>query len=252
MRSHTRYPFIRAIAVPGLAALALVLAIPAAHAEVTRSGSEPWYQESTPDARQRAQALFAQAVDNHLQLLRGDAMELYEQALALWDNPDIRWNLALVLEDLGQYLRAHQQLDSALRWGTALGAERLREVQDRMRVLETQRLAGLETDSKEPGAEIKLDGQPWFRGAGTQRTLLAPGEHYISASKPGYVPVTRSVSVTAGQKAHVVLLMDEDRLIEARRWTAWKPWAVVAAGVAVGSSGSAPGGTSVCTAKRRR
>jgi hypothetical protein len=59
-------------------------------------------------------------------------MALYEQALAQWDKPDIRWNLALVLEDLGQYLRAYQRLDGALRWREALGAERLRDVQARI------------------------------------------------------------------------------------------------------------------------
>jgi len=238
MESPTRYLLIRAVAAAGLAALALVLAPPAARAEVPRTGGEPWHQQSTADARQHAQTLFAQAFDKHQQLLRGDAMELYEQALALWDNPDIRWNLALVLEDLGQYLRAHQQLERALRWDAALGAERLREVQDRMRALETQRLARIEADSDEPGAEIKLDGQTWFRGAGTQSTLVLPGEHYISASKAGYFPVTRSVSVTAGQTARAALSMDEDRLIDTRRWTAWKPWAVVAAGVAVAAVGA--------------
>src|SRR5512140_1984804 len=99
MNSYTRSRFIRAIAPPGLTMLLLVLTLPAARAESTRTGTEPWYQQSTADARLRAQALFQQAVDKHQQLLRGDAMKLYEQALTLWDNPDIRWNLALVLED---------------------------------------------------------------------------------------------------------------------------------------------------------
>lgn len=233
MKLSTRYRYILVIATAGL----LALAGPTAVADVQRTGTEPWFQQATADAQQRAQALFAQARDKHQQLLRGDALELYEQALALWDNPDIRWNLALVLGDLGQYLRAHQQLESALRWDAALGAERLGDVQARMQALEIQHLARLEADSQEPGAEIKLDGQPWFRGVGTQSTLVPPGEHYISAAKAGYFPVTRSVSVTAGQKAHVALQLDEDRLIETRRWSAWQPWALVAAGVAVAAVG---------------
>jgi hypothetical protein len=237
MESPTRYLPIRAVAAAGLAALALVLALPAARADVPRTGDEPWYRQASADARQRAQALFEQAVDEHQQLLRGEALELYEQALALWDNPDIRWNLALVLEDLGHYLRAYRQLERALHWEAALGAERLREVRDRMRVLETQRLARIETYLEEPRAEIKLDGQPWLRHAGRRSALVHPGEHYITASKPGYFPVTRSVSVTAGQQARVALPMDEDRLVETRRWTAWKPWTVVAAGVAVTAVG---------------
>jgi len=218
--------------------LVLVLRLPAARAEIMRTGTEPWYQQSTATARLRAQALFQQAVEKHQQLLRGDAMELYEQALTLWDNPDIRWNLALVLEDLGQYLGAYQQLDGALRWKAELGAERLGDVQTRMRALETKRLARIETYLEEPEAQITLDGQPWLHRASHRSKLVLPGEHYIAASKPGYFPVTRSVYVIAGQQARVALPMDEDHLIEKRRWPMWTPWAVVAAGVAVAAVGA--------------
>jgi hypothetical protein len=218
--------------------MALVLAAPAAHADVKRTGREPWYQQSTADARRRVQALFRQAVDKHMELLRGDALALYEQALALWDNPDIRWNLALVLEDLGKYLPAHQQLERTLRWDTALGAERLREVRDRMRTLETQRLARIEADGNEPGADIELDGQPWFRGAGHRSALVLPGKHYVAATKTGYLPLTVSVSVMAGERARVTLRMIADHLIETRRWSEWKPWSVVAAGLAVAAAGA--------------
>jgi hypothetical protein len=214
----------------------LVLALPAAHAEVTRTGTEPWYQQSTAEARQGALALFSKAIDNHDQLLREEAVELYEQALEKWDNPDIRWNLGLVFEDLGQYLLAHQQFDGVLRWGEALGAERLRDVRARMRALETQRVAWIEADSPEPRADIKLDGQSWFRGAVRRSKLVLLGMHFVVSTKPGYFPVTRAVYMQAGKTAHVALPMDADRLIETRRWTAWKPWAVVAAGVAVTAS----------------
>lgn len=239
MKSSARSPRIRAIAAAGLAVLALVLAPSAALAESRRTGREPWFQQAPVDARQRADALFAQALDKHQQLLRGDAMELYEQALALWDNPDIRWNLALVLEDLGQYLRAYQQLGGALRWEAALGAERLREVRDRMRALETGRLARIEAYGKEPGVDVKFDGQPWLGDAGRWSMLVLPGEHYIAASKPGYFPVSWTVYVKAGERARVALVMDEDRLIETRRWTVSKPWTVVAAGVGLAAVGAA-------------
>ena len=238
MESFTRDRSVRVVAVAGLAALVLVLAPPAAWAEVTRTGDEPWHQQVSADARQQAEALFVQARDKHLQLLRGDAMALYEQALVLWDNPHIRWNLALILEDLGQYLRAYQALDRVLRWDTALGAEWLHDVQARMRVLETQHLARIETYGEEPGAEIKLDGQPWPRSAGGRSTLVLPGEHYVSAIKPGYFPVSRSTSVTAGQHVYVTLSMDVVRLIEKRRWSVWRPWAVVAVGVAIAAIGA--------------
>src|SRR6185436_12821508 len=238
MKSSTRYLRIRFVLVPVLASLALVLALSTARAETVRTGGEPWYRQVPADVRKRVQALFAQAIDKLKQFLREDALALYDQALALWDNPDIQWNLALVLEDLGHYIRAYQQLESALRWGEALGPERLRQVRDRMRVLETQRLARIETDREEPAAMITLDGKPWLPRAGRRSTLVLPGEHYLAALKSGYLPVTRPVYVLAGQQARVPLPMDKERSIVTRRWTAWQPWAVIGAGIAVAVVGA--------------
>ena len=236
MKSSTRYLRIRAISAAVLAVL--VLALPVARAETARTGREPWYRQVSADVRKRAQALFAKAIDKHQKLLRGDAQALYEQALALWDNPDIQWNLALVFEDLGQYLRAYRELESVLRWEESLGPERLHQVRDRMRGLETQRLARIETYREEPAAAITLDGKPWAPRDRRRSTLVLPGDHYLAARKSGYFPVTRSVYVKAGQQARVSLPMDEDRFIETRRWTAWKPWALIGAGVAAAAVGA--------------
>jgi hypothetical protein len=233
-----RHCHLRSITCSALAALTLALVPISAHADIARTGAEPWYRQSDPAARRRAQALFAQAVNKHQQLLRGDARDLYDRALKLWDNPDIQWNLSLVLEDLGQYLPAYQQLESALRWGKALGADRLREVHERMQALEVHRLARIEASSDEPGAEITLDGQPWFRGAGRRSKLVEPGAHDVASRKTGFFPVTRSISMAAGQAARAVLLMNADRLIETRRWPAWKPWVTVSAGVVVTAVGA--------------
>lgn len=70
MESSTRHLLIRIVAA-ALAPVALVPTLPAARAEVVRTGNEPWYRQTSADARQRAQALFAEAVDKHQQLLRG-------------------------------------------------------------------------------------------------------------------------------------------------------------------------------------
>jgi len=238
MTLATRVRSIRVVSATALAALTLALAPPVAHADVTRTGDEPWYQQSTAEAQQRADALFKQAVDKHQQLLRVDAMELYEQALAIWDNPDIRWNLALVLNDLGKYLPAHEQLEGTLRWGATLGLERLAEVRERMQALETQRLARIEAVSDEPGADIKLDGQPWFHGAGRESTLVLPGTHYIAETKSGYSPTTVSVVVAAGEQYRATLHMVVDHTVEMRRWAAWRPWSLVALGTAVTAVGA--------------
>lgn len=240
MELSTQHFWTRAVPALVLAALALALvpALPVARAETVRTGDEPWYSKASADARQRARALFAQALDKHQQLLRGEALVLYEQALALWDNPDIQWNLSLVLEDLGQYLRAYEQLGGALRWEEALGPDRLRQVRDRMQVLETQRLARIEAYLEEPAAVITLDGKPWLPRGGRRSSCVLPGEHYLAARKPGYFSVTRSVYVKAGELARVPLVMDEDRRLEKRRWKEWKPWTVMGAGLVTATVGA--------------
>lgn len=238
MESSTRYLMIRTVAAAMLAALALVLVPGSARAEAVPAADRPWDRQTSDEARQRARALFAQALDKHQQLMLVEALQHYEQALALWDSPVIRWNLALVLESFGQYLRAHEQLELARRWGAALGAKLLRKVDARMRALETKRLARIETHGEEPSTAITLDGQPWPRVAGRRSKMVLPGKHYIAARKPGYFPVTPSVYVRAGEQVRVALLMDEDRLLEKRRWSARTPWVVVAAGAAVAAVGA--------------
>lgn len=216
---------------PFVASLLTVLSLNTqTSADVVRVGDEPWYRQPAADIP-RARELFTRAVSHHQQLLRGVARDLYGQALVQWDNPDIRWNLALVLEDLGQYLHAHRELEAAERWGDSLGAERLRDVHKRMAALEAHHLARIEASCVEPATEVTLDGQPWFRGAAHQSTLVEPGEHYVVARKQGFFSVTRSISLTVGRLAQVDLPMDPDRLIETKRWSTWTPWIVVSAGV---------------------
>lgn len=242
MQPSTPHRYLCAVAASGLLALAFLT--PTARAEIPRTGDEPWYRQPTANI-ERAKELFAQAVSEHLQLLRGNAKDLYDQALVLWDNPDIRWNLALVLEDLGQYLHAHDQLERATRWGEALGAERLHDVHDRMNALEVHHLARIEASCNELATDVTLDGQSWFQGSGRGSMLVEPGEHYVVARKLGFFPVARSISVAAGQDARLDLPMDEDRLIETRRWAAWKPWAAIAAGVVLTATGAVLDGQAI-------
>jgi hypothetical protein len=108
-----------------------------------------------------------------------------------------------------------------------------------MQVLESQRLARIDADGAEPGADATLDGQPWFQGAGRHSKLVLPGTHFIAASKPGYFPATVRAPVLAGERYHVTLRMTADQVTETRRWAAWKPWAVVAAGVGLAAAGAA-------------
>ena len=201
--------------------------------------SRPWERDVSAEDRRLAETLFAQASEFHTQLLRDYAVTRYEEALSHWDNPDIRWNLALLMKDMGQYLLAWEHLEAALAWGPEAFDERDRDKPLAMRqTLLQHHLAVVEARCDQPGAEVALDGKPWFRGAGGARRVVLPGEHVLTARKPGYFPVARTIFVLAGRPAAVTMLLSVDGIFEKRRWKPWMPWAVISSGVVMGVMGA--------------
>lgn len=199
----------------------------------------PWERDVSAEDRRAAEALFGQAVELHEQLLRDQAVARYEEALSRWENPHIRWNLALVTMDMGQYLRAHEHLERALSWGPEAFDPADREKITGMRqMLLRQHLAVIEARCDQPDAEVALDGKPWFRGPGAARQVVLPGEHVITARRPGYFPLARNVVLPAGSRGAVTVAMSVDGILEKRRWAPWKPWAVLGGGLAVGAFGA--------------
>lgn len=227
-------------AVPASLLIALSLAGSALAQAQPRPGPRPWERDVTAEDRRVAEAMFDQAVELHEQLLRDQAVARYQEALSRWENPHIRWNLALLSMDMGQYLRAHEHLARALSWGPEAfdppDWEKLSGARDR---LLRQHLAVIEARCDQPGAELALDGKPWFRGPGAARQVVLPGEHVLTARKPGYFPLARSMVLPAGTQGAVTVVMSVDGIFEKRRWAAWKPSAVLGAALALGVAGAA-------------
>ncbi|XXX76818.1 hypothetical protein WMF30_55130 [Sorangium sp. So ce134] len=199
----------------------------------------PWHQGVAEERKRAALELFMQGRDLHRRMVLGDAREKYEEALALWEHPDLRFYLGRVLKTMGMPLLAYENLRLALRWGPAsLDPEDDEEARALMKELVERELAAVEMRCDEPGAAVLLDGRPWFVGPGSARRFLTPGEHVISATKEGYFPLVKPVVVLAGVEASGVLKLSADGIITVRRWSAWKPWAVVGAGAALGLAGA--------------
>ncbi|MEM9493301.1 MAG: tetratricopeptide repeat protein [Myxococcota bacterium] len=180
----------------------------------------------------------------HDELLRARAIAAYERALERWDHPNIRFNLARALHDVGQHLRAWEQLQQALRWGMAsfspADQARLGALRDE---LLGSRLAVLAIRCDEPDVSLKMDGQPLFICPGQERRVVRPGEHVVAATKPGYQPAARVVTALSGSQRAAsatrpgpvaIKLYRESRL---SRWPKGLPWAAVGAGVALGAVG---------------
>src|SRR6185312_609938 len=96
-------------------AVAVLLAASVAHAEPAK----PWAAGVPEDVQTRAEKIF----DDGNQLFENRevtaAIEKYREALALWDHPLIRFNLAAALIRTDHMLEASEELERALEYGAA-------------------------------------------------------------------------------------------------------------------------------------
>lgn len=205
----------------------------------TRPALPPWHEGVAEERKQAALELFMQGRDLHRRMVLGDAKKKYEEALALWEHPDLRFYLGRVLKLMGMPLLAYENLRLSLRWGPAsLDPEDREEARALMKELVERELAVVEMRCDEPGAKVLLDGRPWFVGPGSARRFVTPGEHVVSARKEGYFRLIEPVVVLAGVQASGVLKLRADGIVTVRRWSAWKPWAVVGVGAGLGMAGA--------------
>lgn len=94
-----------------LMVFAIVCATTSAYAD------DPWEQGVSKDNQTKANALFAEGNQLFAQQAHGPALEKYKAAVALWDHPKIRYNIAVVEIRLDRYLEAVDDLEAALRFG---------------------------------------------------------------------------------------------------------------------------------------
>ncbi len=201
----------------------------------------PWYEGVGPADQEAAIALFEEALTLQRQWLLPDAAARYEQALARWDHPKIRFYLSRVQEKMGDLVTAYENLRLSLRWGLdAFPPADARMAREMLRRLEAG-LSRIEVRCDEPGAEVFLDGKPWFVGPGSKQATVRPGEHAVIARKGGFFTVTKSVSLVPGKQATVDIELSPETIVKGRwdRWRPWHTWAVVGTGAALTLAGGA-------------
>lgn len=208
--------------------LALVLLCGIAAAE-----DKPWAKD-VPQAKQdSAFALYEEANKLFAEGEYKRALKKYEAAIAQWDHPSIRYNLAVCLINLDRPVEAYQNLQQALRFGEApLGAALYNEGLNYQKLLSKQ-VAEVEITSKEQGARVSLDGKPLTLIEGRASTMVAVQEpHEVIASKPGYQTLRQPLErLPPGKKTTIDLRLQK---LEGGRW---KPWAVIAGGAVVAGAG---------------
>jgi tetratricopeptide (TPR) repeat protein len=189
-------------------------------------------QEVDPAARKKAEALFAQGSKLFQQWQFVHAEQKYREALTHWEHPAIYLYLSRTLEKQGHLESAYETLQQALHRDPELLSREDEQAAEELQTSLESRLAQIEVHCAAAGAEVLLDGVPWFNAPGPQRKMIRPGQHVIIARKAGYFPVTEVATLLPGKQTQVEIRMSADEIRLERRWQPWQPWTVVVGGVA--------------------
>src|SRR5262249_56934914 len=79
----------------------------------------PWSAGITPEQRERALRLIDAGNALFEKGHATQALAMYRQAVASWDFPRLRFNMAVALIELDQPLAAYEEIERALRFGEA-------------------------------------------------------------------------------------------------------------------------------------
>ncbi|MGE5186081.1 MAG: hypothetical protein ACM31C_28695 [Acidobacteriota bacterium] len=173
--------------------LLLVLA-GVAHAD----GDDPWAAGVPHDRQVQANALFAEANQLFAQQAHGPALEKYRAAIALWDHPLIRFNMAVTEIRLDHILDADDDLEKALRFGQApFSPELYRQALD-YRALVKKQIGVLDASCTQGDVRVVLDGKPWFTCPASQKTRVLAGQHTLVGERAGYMTSSRQLVILGG------------------------------------------------------
>lgn len=179
-------------------ALVLVLAPRAVRAD---DAPDPWEAGVPLEQRTKANALFAEANQLFAQQAYGPAFEKYKAAIALWDHPLIRFNMAVTEIRLDHILDAADDLDKALHYGEAPFTHELYGQALDYQALVKKQVGELEVSCTQAGAHVQVDGKPWLACPGSAKQRVLAGAHAVVAESEGFMTQSRQVIVAGGATA---------------------------------------------------
>jgi hypothetical protein len=207
---------------------------------VAHADDRPWAAGVSDDDQRRATELFVTGNQHLDQGQYAPAVDPYRKALAIWDHPAIRYNLAVALINLERPIEAYRELERALRFGAAPFDP---DVYPQALVYERQlraRIVELRIECADPGTRITLDDNVLSIACpGAAVELALPGAHRIVATKPGHLPRAIEMPSKGGDtiREQIDLKTEAEATIERRRWPTSRPWLVIGAGAAVAAVG---------------
>ena len=201
---------------------------------------KPWAAGVPQDQQDKASALYEEGNQLFAQQAHAPALEKYKEALKLWDHPLIRFNKAVTEIRLDRALEAAEDLEASLKWGDQPFTKENYEKALDYQALLKGRVGWIEASCDQAGAQLLLDGKPWFQCAGKQKMRVLAGEHAIVGSKKGMVTSSQKVVVAGGQVASekVTLVPLDSAVVLRYPYRRWIPWTMAGIGLAVGVAGA--------------
>jgi hypothetical protein len=199
----------------------------------------PWSDGVSPETQAKANALYDEGNQLFAQQAHAPAIEKYKAALALWDHPLIRFNLAVTEIRLDRVMEAADDLEKALRFGDKpFKPELYQQALDYQRLLKG-RLGYVEATCDQVGAHLLLDGKPWFDCPGTKKERVPVGAHAIVGEKQGFLTASTKLVVEGGATAtgKIALIPLESAVKLEYPHRRWVPWTTAGVGLAVGLAG---------------
>ena len=206
-----------------------------------------WERGISEENRAQALAAFRKGNAHFTEAEYARAAEFYREALRVWDHPRVHGNLATALIHLDERVDAMGHIERALTYGSAPFEPHVHNQLLTNRKLLHSQLSRIEVTCEVAGAQVTVDGKPLFIGPGKRELLVVAGPHAVSAKKPGHLTQSRSLQPLGGQVIRLTLtpVLLADVAKRERRWSAWKPWAVVGTGAAVAFLGIPMGGAAI-------
>lgn len=199
----------------------------------------PWSKGVSLETQAKANALYDEGNQLFAQQAHTAALEKYKAALALWNHPLIRFNLAVTEIRLERVLEAADDLDEALKYGDKPFKPELYQQALDYQALIKGRVGYIEASCDTTATHLLLDGKPWFDCPGTNKQRIAAGEHAIVGERQGYLTTSQKIVVTGGATAEAkVALIPLDAAVKLEYPHArWMPWTLTGVGLAVGLAG---------------
>jgi len=191
------------------------------------------------DVQDKASALYEEGNQLFAQQAHTAAMEKYKAAIALWDHPLIRFNMAVTEIRLERILEAADDLEKALVYGDKPFKPELYQQALDYQALVKGRVGFIEASCEQAGARLLLDGKPWYDCPATKKIRVLAGEHAIVGEKQGYLTASTKIVVGGGktETPKIRLVPLDSAVILKYPYRRWIPWTMTAMGLAVGLGG---------------